>query len=284
MENQLGKNIRHLREINGETLEDLGSKVFLSKTTISGYESGRRKPDFEKLVVIAKHFGRIVDELLHTDLTEIQASDINDKSVADIIEIYRKIFPLFSSEETMRNNRFRSAYHLCEKVLEAFTKGEILNGHIIVDILDCFLHAIDETEAPEAVANLMWAIFLWWSQINDIQKILALQNKLQSNRIDMKGCIQEYQETQRSTEVSEKKQAFLQDFKEMITEVIKSLKSDTEWAELGDYYLALTFLFDMVDTELSTEFNIAIGNQILVAYAELGNPYAIQFLATVFEV
>ena len=70
----------------------------------------------------------------------------------------------------------------------------------------------------------------------------------------------------------------------MITEVIKSLKSDTEWAELGDYYLALTFLFDMVDTELSTEFNIAIGNQMLVAYAELRNPYAIQFLTTVFEI
>ena len=48
--------------------------------------------------------------------------------------------------------------------------------------------------------------------------------------------------------------------------------------------MALTFLFDMVDTELSTEFNIAIGNQMLVAYAELGNPYAIQFLTTVFEI
>ena len=71
MENQLGKNIRHLREINEETLEDLGSKVFLSKTTISGYESERRKPDFEKLVVIAKHFGKNVDELLHTDLTTV---------------------------------------------------------------------------------------------------------------------------------------------------------------------------------------------------------------------
>ena len=82
----------------------------------------------------------------------------------------------------------------------------------------------------------------------------------------MKGVIQEYQETQRTAEVSEKKQAFLQDFKEMITEAIKALKSDTEWAELGDYYLALTFLFDMVDTELSSEFNITIGNQMLVAY------------------
>ena len=72
-------------------------------------------------------------------------------------------------------------------------------------------------------------------------------------------------------------------FKEMITEAIKALKSDTEWAEQGNYYLALTFLFDMVDTELSSEFNIAIGNQMLVAYAELGNLYAIQFIATAFE-
>ena len=61
-------------------------------------------------------------------------------------------------------------------------------------------------QAPEAVANLVWSIFFWWSQINDIQKMLALQNKLQSNRIDMKGVIQEYQETQRTAEVSEKKQ------------------------------------------------------------------------------
>lgn len=281
-DNQLGKNIKHLRKINGETLEELGEKVFLSKTTISGYEMGRRKPDFEKLVIIAKHFGKTVDELLHTDLTEIQASNVNDKSVVDIVEVYKKMFPLFSSEEAMRNNRFKSAYRLCEKVLEAFEKGENFNGHIIIDILDSFLHAVDETEVPEAVANLMWVIFLWWSQINNIPKLLVLQNKLLSKRLDMNDYIIEYQEMRRSSEVTEKKKAFLQEFKEMITEALKALKSDTEWEELGDYYLALTFLFDMVDTELSAEFNIAIGNQMLVAYAELGNSYAIQFLTTAY--
>ena len=100
-------------------------------------------------------------------------------------------------------------------------------------------------QAPEAVANLVWSIFFWWSQINDIQKMLALQNKLQSNRIDMKGVIQEYQETQRTAEVSEKKQAFLQDFKEMITEAIRALKSDTEWAELD-----LSKYFDTLNHEI----------------------------------
>ena len=66
-------------------------------------------------------------------------------------------------------------------------------------------------------------------------------------------------------------------------DAIKVLKSDIEWADLGDYYLALTFMFDMVDTELSAEFNIEIGNQMLIAYAELGNTYAVQFINTVFE-
>lgn len=283
MDNQLGKNIKHLREINGETLEELGSKVFLSKTAISGYESGRRKPDFEKLVTIAKHFGKTVDELLHTDLTVVQASNINDKSVADMVVAYRKMFPLFSSDEAMRNNKFRRAYYSCEKILEAFTKGENLSGHIVSDILDGFLNVIDEAELPEAVANFMWTIFFWWSQINDMQKMLALQNKFLSKRIDMKSYIQECQEIQKMQQVNEKRQSFLQDFKPMITDAIKALKSDIEWADLGDYYLALTFMFDMVDTELSAEFNIEIGNQMLIAYAELGNTYAVQFINTVFE-
>ena len=61
----------------------------------------------------------------------------------------------------------------------------------------------------------------------------------------MKGVIQEYQETQRTAEVSEKKQAFLQDFKEMITEAIRALKSDTEWAELD-----LSKYFDTLNHEI----------------------------------
>lgn len=102
------------------------------------------------------------------------------------------MFPLFSSEEAIKNSRFKSAYRLSKKILEAFEKGENMNGHIVIDILYSFLHAVDETEVLEAVANLMWVIFLWWTQINDIQKLLVLQNKLLSKRIDVNDYIIEY--------------------------------------------------------------------------------------------
>lgn len=283
MDNQLGKNIKHLRELYGETLEEFGSKVLLSKTAISGYETGRRKPDFEKLAAIAEHFGKSIDELLYTDLTVIEASKINNKSVEDIIEVFKEVFPLFSSEELMENNKFKRSYHLCEKLIEASAKGENLNGHIMADILDGFWCAIDETEAPEAIANFIWGMLVWWLQINDTRVMLDLQNKLMSKRIDMKSCVQECQKAKKLPEVKRKKKEFLLDFKEMITGAIESLKSDSEWAELGDYYLAVTFLFDMVDNELSSELNATIGIQMLMAYVELENPYAIHFLKAVFE-
>ena len=54
--------------------------------------------------------------------------------------------------------------------------------------------------------------------------MLALQNKLQSNRIDMKGVIQEYQETQRTAEVSEKKQAFVYNIFNWFRQVVLSAK------------------------------------------------------------
>ena len=74
----------------------------------------------------------------------------------------------------------------------------------------------------------MWSIFLWWSQINDIQKMLALQNKLQSNQIDMKGGIQEYQETQRTAEVSEKKQAFVYNIFNWFRRVVGIISKNAE--------------------------------------------------------
>ncbi len=282
-DNQLGKNLKHLRKIHGETLKDLADNIFLAQSTIVGYENGERKPDYQKLVAIAAHYGKTVDEILYTDLTGLKPININDKSLSDMNGLYKKLIPLFSSDEVMNNKNFRKAYHLCERVLEAFSKNEYLNGHIIVEILEGFLQAAEETEAPEAVANVMWSVFLWWSQSNDPKQMLSWQNRLMSKRIDMNHFMQEYQKSQKTPEINEKKKSFLQNFKEVINEMIRCLKSNVEWSELGDYYLALSFLLNMVDTELSSEMNKTIGMQMLLAYAELGNQYAIQFIRITFN-
>ena len=70
-DNQLGKNIQHLREMHGETLNELGEVIHFARSTVKGYENGSRKPDPKTLNSIAKHYGKTVDELLYTDLTEL---------------------------------------------------------------------------------------------------------------------------------------------------------------------------------------------------------------------
>lgn len=44
-DNQLGKNIKHLREMYGETLHELGEVIHFERSTVKGYENGSRKPD-----------------------------------------------------------------------------------------------------------------------------------------------------------------------------------------------------------------------------------------------
>lgn len=43
-DNQLGRNIQHLRRIHGETLEELGKVIISAKSTVKGYENGKIYP------------------------------------------------------------------------------------------------------------------------------------------------------------------------------------------------------------------------------------------------
>ena len=70
-DNQLGRNIQHLRKMHSETLGELGSSIHCAKSTVKGYENGSRKPDLETLQLLVAHYNKTVDELLFSDLTQV---------------------------------------------------------------------------------------------------------------------------------------------------------------------------------------------------------------------
>ncbi|MBQ7889065.1 MAG: helix-turn-helix transcriptional regulator [Erysipelotrichaceae bacterium] len=59
----IGKNIKHLREENKLSQEQLAEKLFVTRQTISNYETGRSRPDVEMLKKIA--------EVLDTDVNTV---------------------------------------------------------------------------------------------------------------------------------------------------------------------------------------------------------------------
>lgn len=277
-DNQLGRNIQHLRTIHNETLDELGSVIHCAKSTVKGYENGSRKPDLQTLQLLAAHYNKPVDELLHTDLTGLENTYVDLNSPNHTIELMRTIFPLYSSEDAMKNSNFKKGYDLSQKLLVGFSNAEVLSGNMIVRIFEAYIAAAEESEAPEAVANLVWSIFVWWSQICDTNKLLSLQNKLLSKQLSLKDYMS-LKDTEDASGVK-KKVSFITDFDGIITEALKTLKSEQEWSDLADYYLALRYVVGMVDTDLSTEMNSAVGMQMMLSFMTLGNSHAFTFCKT----
>lgn len=81
-----------------------------------------------------------------------------------------------------------------------------------------------------------------------------------------------------SEETKKKRQDFINDFDEIIMELLKALKSSPDLAGLADYYLALRYVVSMVDTGLSSEMNTAVGMQMMLSFLQLGNPYALHYV------
>ena len=56
--------LQALRKQKGQTQEELAEKLFVSRTAISKWESGRGYPNIESLKAISRHFSVTIDELL----------------------------------------------------------------------------------------------------------------------------------------------------------------------------------------------------------------------------
>ena len=59
----IGKNIRSLRQSKNMTQDELAEKLFVTRQTVSNYETGKSRPDVEMLVKIS--------DILETDIHQV---------------------------------------------------------------------------------------------------------------------------------------------------------------------------------------------------------------------
>ncbi len=64
---EFNEKFKELRKLKGLTQEELAEKLFVSRTAVSKWESGKGYPSIESLKAIAKFFDVTVDELLKSD-------------------------------------------------------------------------------------------------------------------------------------------------------------------------------------------------------------------------
>lgn len=77
---ELNEKLCELRKQKGLTQEELAERLYVSRTAISKWESGRGYPNIDSLKAIAKFFSVSVDELLSTDeLLTVAENDAKQK-------------------------------------------------------------------------------------------------------------------------------------------------------------------------------------------------------------
>ena len=64
---EFNEKLQELRKQRGLTQEELAQALYVSRTAISKWESGRGYPNIESLKAIAKFFAITIDELLSGD-------------------------------------------------------------------------------------------------------------------------------------------------------------------------------------------------------------------------
>lgn len=81
---EFNEKLQELRKRKGLTQEELANALFVSRTAISKWESGKGYPNIDSLKAISKFFGITVDELLSSDELLTLAEE-NNKQKEDLM-------------------------------------------------------------------------------------------------------------------------------------------------------------------------------------------------------
>ena len=144
---ELNEKLQQLRKQKNLTQEELAQALYVSRTAISKWESGRGYPSIDSLKAIAKFFGISVDELLSSEqlLTLAEADHKQKRSnlcdllfgLLDISVLLLLFLPLFGQKMdggvvSVSLIAFRSASHLLQFVYYDFVSSCVIMGILLL--------------------------------------------------------------------------------------------------------------------------------------------------------
>ena len=93
---EFNEKLQLLRKNKGITQEELADELYVSRTAISKWESGRGYPNIESLKEISKYFSVSIDDLLSADKLILLAEKENKENISKLCDFMLGIVDLFS--------------------------------------------------------------------------------------------------------------------------------------------------------------------------------------------
>ena len=280
------KNVRALREYYGETMLDLAFALDVSKSLISDWENGKKSIPYNNILKIAKHYRISSSLIMNYDLSYLDSSSAVNYIVNFDDEYIKKInlntiFPLFISKEIKNRKKLSKALEM-HKQLWSLDSSKMDKLDIDM-IMNSYEEALSNNYCLSVLANYLSLIVF----INSFDIFSAdyyenfnrvLSGEQAKNQKDVKFIISNYMLNDIDKEENE---CSNKDIDEFIMKSISDFKKNKFYSDLGDYYMALRYYFNLVDNKLDREENLLIGTMFLKDLYKLENRFVKNFLRMV---
>jgi len=175
--------LKELRKEFGLTQLDLSKIINIGKSTVSMYESGKRKPELETLEAIADYFNVNMEYLLgKSEIKNYHEQNLGDLKVSNIYPIEKKKFPLLGNvacgQPTLANENFEGYIESGSNIHADFclrAKGDSMVNARILDGDIVFIRKQEMVENGEIAAVLIddEATLKRFYMSNDLVQLIA---------------------------------------------------------------------------------------------------------------
>jgi len=279
----LQNNIKGLRMSMGESQSDLAAAIGVSAGTIGNYESGTRFPKPEVLIKLASHFQVTSDALLLDNLSSLPEMGNRVIKEDDYVSYMEKLFPLICTPSALENENFRRAYEIHKDFCDCLIQSKDFDDNKIELCMELYTSARNEGIIEGSANYLWWAMFLGMAVVVCNPYLMENADLFNNKEVKWKDVINagllpkfgvdaspEYDREHEETRL-----AFLEEYENEILLNINLLKRSKSYSDLGDYYIVMQYLFNLVSNSNKRATNISIGFELMRYFRKFKNPYLI---------
>ena len=264
--------------------QDVLAKMFnVPQSNISGYVNGTKPIPVDVLQKIAIRYGVSVDDLTNKDLS-LEFDSPQTIELKDTLSFGENMLPILTSNVAKTNDNFNRAHDILLDALN-LERMDAFYGKINVleHAITLFQKAWEESNTYVALSNCLSTVLLiyaFYSQ-RGIQIGQELIEKGSLSSFDIESSfLRDPRKPKASNPYEKKQKEFFEKYDDLVYGNINLLKSNTQFSELGDYYLAMCYFFGFAEDFLEYEQCYQTGLYMLIQLSKLGNKYSDKFFET----
>ncbi len=283
----VAKNFKFLYKYFKDKQAVLAKMFNVPQSNISGYVNGTKPIPVDILQKIAIRYGVSVDDLSNKDLS-LEFDSPQTIDLKDTLSFGENMLPILTSNVAKTNDNFNRAHDILLDALN-LERMDAFYGKINVleHAITLFQKAWEESNTYVALSNCLSTVLLvyaFYSQ-RGIQIGQELIEKGSLSSFDIESSFLRDPRKPKAPNPYEKKQKdFFEKYDDLVYGNIKLLKSNTQFSELGDYYLAICYFLGFAEDFIEYEQSFQTGFHMLLQLSKLDNKYADKFFETMPQI